>query len=155
MKKISVAFLCIIFIILVTGCGVKQTKQKLVCTSTQNEDGMSVEQIISMTFKNDKLSNMKMDVNTKIIDSELKENWAMFTEYMDAQNKETDNDGVSLKVTKDEQNYEYKVTLDIDIENASKEALEAQGFSDLSDDNSTLEDNKKSAESDGFTCKVE
>ena len=97
---------------------------------------------------------MKMDVNTKITDDTIKENWAAFTESMDEQNVETDKDGVSLKVTKDDQNYEYKVTLDIDIQNASNEALEAQGFADLKDDNSTLEDNKKSAEKDGFTCEV-
>lgn len=155
MKKISVVFLGLISIILVTGCGAKQTEQKLVCTSVQNEDGMSIEQVISMTFKNDKLNHMKMDVNTKITDEEVKENWAAFTESMDEQNVETDKNGVSLKVTKDEQNYEYKVTLDIDVQNASKEALEAQGFADLKDDDSTLEDNKKSAESDGFTCEVE
>lgn len=155
MKKIVMVFLGLVAIVLVAGCSTNETEQKLVCTNTQNEEGMSVEQVISMTFKNDKLNHMKMDVNTKITDEQIKENWSLFTETMDEQNVETDKDGVSLKVTKDDQNYEYKVTLDIDVENASKEALKAQGFEDLSDDNSTLEDNKKSAEKDGFTCKVQ
>lgn len=154
MKKFGMLFLGLVAVVLVTGCGTKETNQKLVCTSTQNEEGMSVEQVISMTFKNDRINHMKMDVNTKITDDTIKENWAAFTESMDEQNVETDKDGVSLKVTKDDQNYEYKVTLDIDIQNASNEALEAQGFADLKDDNSTLEDNKKSAEKDGFTCEV-
>lgn len=147
-------FFGLVAVVLVTGCGTKETNQKLVCTSTQSEEGMSVEQVISMTFKNDRINHMKMDVNTKITDDTIKENWAAFTESMDEQNVETDKDGVSLKVTKDDQNYEYKVTLDIDIQNASNEALEAQGFADLKDDNSTLEDNKKLAEKDGFTCEV-
>lgn len=155
MKKFGMIFLGLASVVLVTGCGAKETERKLVCTSTQDEEGMNIEQVISMTFKNDKLNHMTMDVNTKITDDEVKENWSMFTESMDEQNKESDKDGVSLKVTKDDQNYEYKVTLDIDVENASEEALEAQGFADLKDDNSTLEDNKKSAEKDGFTCKVE
>lgn len=154
MKKFGMLFLGLVAVVLVTGCGTKETNQKLVCTSTQSEEGMSVEQVISMTFKNDRINHMKMDVNTKITDDTIKENWAAFTESMDEQNVETDKDGVSLKVTKDDQNYEYKVTLDIDIQNASNEALEAQGFADLKDDNSTLEDNKKSAEKDGFTCEV-
>lgn len=154
MKKFGMLFLGLVAVVLVTGCGTKEINQKLVCTSTQNEEGMSVEQVISMTFKNDRINHMKMDVNTKITDDTIKENWAAFTESMDEQNVETDKDGVSLKVTKDDQNYEYKVTLDIDIQNASNEALEAQGFADLKDDNSTLEDNKKSAEKDGFTCEV-
>lgn len=154
MKKFGMLFFGLVAVVLVTGCGTKETNQKLVCTSTQSEEGMSVEQVISMTFKNDRINHMKMDVNTKITDDTIKENWAAFTESMDEQNVETDKDGVSLKVTKDDQNYEYKVTLDIDIQNASNEALEAQGFADLKDDNSTLEDNKKLAEKDGFTCEV-
>lgn len=154
MKKFGMLFLGLVAVVLVTGCGTKETNQKLVCTSTQSEEGMSVEQVISMTFKNDRINHMKMDVNTKITDDTIKENWAAFTESMDEQNVETDKDGVSLKVTKDDQNYEYKVTLDIDIQNASNEALEAQGFADLKDDNSTLEDNKKLAEKDGFVCEV-
>ena len=96
-----------------------------------------------------------MDVNTKITDDATKENWSLFTQSMDEQNVESDKDGVSLKVTKDDQNYEYKVTLDIDVEKASEEALKEHGFDGLKDDNSTLEDNKKSAEKDGFTCKVQ
>ncbi len=154
MKKISMLFIGLVAIVLVTGCGTKETEKKLVCTSTQKEEGMSVEQVISMTFKNDKLNRMTMDVNTKITDDEVKENWSLFTQSMDEQNKESDKDGVSLNVTKDDQNHEYKVTLDIDVEKASEEALKEHGFEGLRDDNSTLKDNKKSAEKDGFTCEV-
>lgn len=155
MKKFGMIFLGLASIILVTGCDTTETEKKLVCTSTQNEEGMSIEQVISMTFKNDKLNHMTTDVNTKVTDEKVKQNWQVFVETMDEQNKESNKDGVSLKVTKDNENYEYKVTLDIDVENASKEALEAQGFGDLSGDSGALEDNKKSAEQDGFTCKVE
>ena len=155
MKKFGMLFLGLVAVVLVTGCGAtKETNQKLVCTSTQNQEGMNFEQVISMSFKNDKLNYMTMDVKTKITDDAVKENWTAFVETMDEQNKESDKDGVSLKVTKDDQNYEYKVTLDIDVENATKEALEAHDFGDLKDDSSTLEDNKKSAEKDGFTCVV-
>ncbi len=155
MKKFVIVFLGLVAIVLVAGCGTKETEEKLVCTGTQQEEGMSVEQVISMTFKNDKLNHMMMDVNTKITDDATKENWSLFTQSMDEQNVESDKDGVSLKVTKDDQNYEYKVTLDIDVEKASEEALKEHGFDGLKDDNSTLEDNKKSAEKDGFTCKVQ
>ncbi len=154
MKKFVIVFLGLVAIVLVAGCGTKETEEKLVCTGTQQEEGMSVEQVISMTFKNDKLNHMMMDVNTKITDDATKENWSLFTQSMDEQNVESDKDGVSLKVTKDDQNYEYKVTLDIDVEKASEEALKEHGFDGLKDDNSTLEDNKKSAEKDGFTCEV-
>lgn len=155
MKKISMAFLGLVAIILITGCGNKETERKLICTNTQSEDGINVEQTISMTFKNDKINHMKMDVNSKITDEQIKANWTEFTQAMDSQNEETEKDGVSLKVSKDDENYEYKVTLDVDLEKATKDDLETYELTDLLDDNSTLEDNKKSAESDGFTCKVQ
>ncbi len=155
MKKISIVFLGLLTVLLITGCGTKQPKeQKLVCTSTQSEDGIDASQVISMTYKNDKLNHMTMEVNTKITDSKVQENWDEFKKSMDEQNQEFDKDGVSLKVATDDQNYEYKVTLDIDVENASEEVLKEQGFEDLKDDNSTLESSKEDAEKDGFTCEV-
>lgn len=154
MKRFGMVALGLVAIVLLAGCGTKETNQKLVCTSTQNEEGMSIEQVISMTFKNDKINHMTTEVNTKITDEDVKANWAMFTEAMDNENKETQEEGVSLKVSKDDQNYEYKVTLDMDLEKAKKADLEPYGFADLKGDNSTLEDNKKSAEKDGFICEV-
>ena len=155
MKKISIAFTCLLAVFLVAGCGKAVDKeQKLVCTTTQNEDGMDIEQIISMTYKNDKLNHMTIEVNTKITDSTVQENWKMFKSSMDENNKEFDKDGVSLKISTDDQNYEYNTTLDVDVINASKEALEEQDLADLKDDNSTLESSKKEAEKDGATCEI-
>ena len=44
--------------------------------------------------------------------------------------------------------------LDIDMEKASEEDLDEQGFSGLKDDDSTLESSKEAAEKDGATCEV-
>ena len=155
MKKFNVVFLSLLIVLLITGCGASQPKeQKLVCTTTQSEEGMDSEQVISMTYKNDKLNHMTMEVKTRITDSKVQENWDEFKKSMDEQNQEFNKDGVSLKVATDDQNYEYKVTLDIDVENASEEVLKEQGFEDLKDDNSTLESSKEDAEKDGFTCEV-
>lgn len=155
MKKISITLVCLLVVFLVAGCGKTVDKeQKLVCTSTENEDGMDIEQIISMTYKNDKLNHMTIEVNTKITDSTIQENWEMFKSSMDENNKEFDKDGVSLKVSTNDQNYEYNTTLDVDIENATKEALEEQDLEDLKDDNSTLESSKKAAEEDGAICEI-
>ena len=149
MKKISMIFLSLLVIVLITGCGTTEEKeQKLVCTTTESEDGMSIEQVISMTYKNDKLEHMTMEVNTTITDSTVKE------KAMDEDNEEFDKDGVSLKVNVNDQNYEYNTILDIDVENASEEVLNEQGFEDLKNDNSTLEDSKKAAEEDGAVCEI-
>ncbi len=157
MKKISIMFLSLLVLVLVTGCGTEEKElkeQKLVCTTTENEDGMSIEQVISMTYKNNKLNHMTMEVNTTITDSTVKENWEEYKKVLDKDNKEFNKDGISLKVEVNDENYEYDTILDIDIENATEEALKEQGFEGLKDDNSTLEDSKTAAEKDGATCVI-
>ena len=160
MKKIRVIFLGLMVVILTAGCGTKEEKtedkeQKLVCTSTENDEGMTIEQVISMTYKNDKLKRMTMEVNTKITDKDIQENWKLFKDTMDKDNEEFDKEGVSLKVKTDDKSYEYNTILDIDIDKASEEVLKEQGFEGLKDDNSTLKSSKESAEKDGATCRIE
>ena len=157
MKKFSMLCLSLLVIVLTTGCGTTEDEvkeQKLVCTTTESEDGMSIEQVISMTYKNDKLKRMTMEVNTTITDSTVKENWEQFKKSMDENNEEFDKDGVSLKINVDDQNYEYNTILDIDVENASEEVLKEQGFEDIKDDKSTIEESKEAAEQDGARCEI-
>ena len=154
MKKLSRIFLCFIAILLVTGCGIEDKEQKLVCTTTEKEEGMDILETISMTYKNNKLNHMTMEVNTKITDPDIQNNWDLFIETMDKQNEEFTKDGISLTIDNNKETYEYKTTLDIDIEKASKEDLVEQGFSVLKDDDSTLESTKEEAEKDGATCEV-
>ncbi len=156
MKKISMIFLCLLTIVLITGCNNsnEDVERKLICTTVENEDGMNVEQVISMTYKNNKLNHMTMEVNTTISDSTVQENWELFKSTMDENNKEFNKDGVSLKIEKDDQNYKYNTILDIDVLNASEEILKEQGFEGLKDDNSSLESNKELAEKDGAICEI-
>ena len=163
MKKISMIFLCFTVILLVTGCGpdILVSKQNtadkektLICTTTENEEGMDILETISMTYKNNKLSHMTMAVSTKISDPDIQNNWDLFIESMNEQNEEFTKDGISLKIENNKQNYEYTTTLDIDITKASEEDLEEQGFSSLKEDDSTLESTKEEAEKDGAVCEI-
>ena len=115
---------------------------------------MSIEQVISMTYTDDKLTHMTMEVNTKVTDSNVQENWEGFKQMMDEDNEEFNQDGVRLTTEVNDQSYEYKTILDIDVLNASEEALNEYGFSDLKDDDSTLESSKEEAEKDGATCEI-
>lgn len=155
MKKIKMIFLCLLAVVLVTGCGAENKQKKLVCRSTEEEEGMSIEEVISMTYKNNKLNHMTMEVNTTITDSDVKDNWEAYKEFMNEDNEEFSKEGISLKVNVDDDNYKYNTILDIDIEKASEEDLEEQGFEGLKDDDSTIEDSKKTAEEDGATCTIE
>ena len=143
MKKIVKVFFSLFLVVLMTGCKTVDKEQTLVCTDVSTEEGMSIEQVISMTYKNDKLKHMKMEVNTTIVDPTVQENWEQYKTFMAEDNEEFNKDGISLTVEVNDQNYEYNTILDIDVENASEEALNEQGFSDLKDDDSTLEISKK------------
>lgn len=154
MKKISIVFLCLLFIVLITGCGDKEKEQKLVCTTTEKDDGVNIEEIISMTYKNDKLKHMTMEVSTTITDSSVKKAWEEFKKNMDENNKEFSKEGVSLRIKVNDQNYEYSTILDVDVENASEAALKEQGLDDLKNDTSTLKDSKEAAEKDGAVCEI-
>ncbi len=138
-----------------TGCEVKEKEEMLVCTNTQADEGMDVSQTTSLTYKNDKLKHMTIEMNTKITDDSVKEVWEEFKKSILENDQEVNKEGVVYKVEMDDQNYTYHTTLDIDVENASEEALKEQGFEDLKDDQSTLESNKETAEKDGETCRVE
>ncbi len=154
MKKFRKIFLSLFVIFLMTGCVGEEKEKVLVCTSTENEEEMSIEQVISMTYQNDKLKHMTIEINTTVTSPDAKTNWEQFKKSMNEENEEFTKDGVSLKVYTDDQNYKYNTILDIDVENASEEVLKEQGFDDLKNDNSTLESSKEDAESDGAVCEI-
>ena len=158
MKKVLSILLIGVLVIGLTGCGGTKKEegkeQTLVCTTSETDEDMGIEQVVSMTYKNDKLKRMKLEVNTKITNSTVQENWAEYKKSMDENNQEFDKDGISLKVVVNDENYEYNTILDIDVENATEEALEDQGFEGLKDDTSTLKESKEAAEQDGATCVI-
>ncbi len=164
MKKFSMLFLSLLFIFLATGCGKTEEKeakdtteekvqeQTLVCTSTTEDANLDIEQVISMNYKNDKLKSMKMEVNTTAANSAVKEKWEEYKKAMDENYKPFDKDGISLKIVVDDQNYKYNTILEIDLENATEEALKEQGFEGAKEDDSTIEESKAEAEKGGATC---
>ena len=157
-KKISMIFLSLLVIVLITGCGITKEKevkkQTLVCTTTESDEDMDIEQVISMTYKNDKLKQMKMEVNTKLNNPDIRENWEEFKKSMDKNNEEFEKEGIISKVVINDQNYEYNTILDIDFDKASEEDLKEQGFDGLKDEEGTLEESKESAEKDGASCVI-
>ena len=151
----------LMILVSVSGCGTtKEEKesevkeQTLVCTTIESDEDMDIEQVISMTYKNDKLKQMKMEVNTKLNNSIIKDNWDAFKKTMNENNREFEKEGIVFKVVVDDKDYKYNTTLDIDIDKASEEDLDEQGFEGIKGDNSTLEDNKQSYENDGATCVI-
>ena len=137
-------------ILFITGCGEEKT---LTCTNSEEDSGIKMKQEITMTFKDDKVSYVKMSIDNEATDDTIIDNWDMFVSMLDSQFEETDKDGVRLKTNNNADKHIYNVSLEINLEKASGDALSEYGLDGIADANATYEDTKKDAEADGFTCK--
>ena len=137
-------------ILFITGCGGEKT---LTCTNSEEDSGIKMKQEITMTFKDDKVSYVKMSIDNEATDDTIIDNWDMFASMLDSQFEETDKDGVKLKTNNNADKHIYNVSLEINVEKASDDALSEYGLDGIADANATYEDTKKDAEADGFTCK--
>ena len=147
-KLLAILAVSVLFI---TGCG--NNERTLTCTNSEDSDGLTMDQEVTMTFKDDKVTYVKMSIDNKATDDLIIENWDMFASMMESQFEETDSDGVSLTTENDATNHTFNVSLEIDLENASEDASAEYGLDGITDENSNYEQTKEDAEADGFTCK--
>ena len=112
-----------------------------------------MSQEITMTFKDDKINYLKMSIDNEATDDTIIDNWDMFASMMESQFEESDEDGVKLSTDNDSTNHIYNVSLEIDLEKASEDALKEYNLDGITDANATYEDTKKEAEDSGYTCK--
>ena len=140
----------VVSMLFITGCGGEKT---LTCTNSEEDSGIKMNQEITMTFKDDKVTYVKMSIDNEATDDTIIDNWDMFASMLDSQFEETDKDGVSLKTNNNKDKHIYNVSLEIDLTKASDDALSEYGLDGIAAANATYEDTKKDAEADGFTCK--
>lgn len=151
MKKLKLlSIITLMAILFVTGCSGEKT---LTCTNTEKASGVQMDQEVVMKFKNDKINYVKMTVKSKATSDLIKNNWSIFASTMDQQYTNENSDGVKLTTKNDQENYSYDVSLEVDLEKASKDSLSKYGLSSITDDDSSMSEVKKDAEADGFTCK--
>ena len=151
MKNFKFLALSVLTTVLLTGCGSEKT---LTCSKTEDSSaGISVEQKIAMTFKNDKISNVEMSVNSKATSDTIKTYWDTFASTLDAQYPSKDENGITVSTKNNEEDYEYTITMGFDLSKASDDDLAEYGLDGIADSNSKLKDVKESAEEDGYTCK--
>ena len=144
-------FACLaVSILFLTGCGGEKT---LTCTNSEEQNGINIDQKITMTFKDDKVTDVKMSIDSKAASEVFENNWDVFAAMMDQQFEEKNEDGVSLKVNNDADNHTYRVELNVDLEKATDDALSEYGKKRINDKNESYEDTKKDAEDAGYTCK--
>ena len=66
MQKLKIFILSLVTILLLTGCG-SNKEETLVCTTKESDDGMDTVEVMSMTYLNNELTRMKMEVDIKVI----------------------------------------------------------------------------------------
>ncbi len=101
-------------VLLITGCG--NNEKTLTCTNSEEDSGLKMSQEVTMTFKDDKISYVKMSIDNEATDDTIIDNWDMFVSILDSQFKESNEDGVKLSTDNDTDNHIYNVSLEIDLE---------------------------------------
>lgn len=160
MKKIKYLLIAAFSILLIAGCesnNVANTNIKektLTCTNSEEDSGLVMDEKVTIKFKNNKPYSIKMDLNTKVMDEEIKQYWDLFVQTLDEQYEEFEKtDGIEITKKSDDESYTYLLTLEVDVDKAKKDDLTTLNLEDITNSNSTYEDVKKEAEKDGFTCK--
>ena len=150
MRGVKLFGILAVSVLFMTGCGGEKT---LTCTNSEESSGIKMNEDVTMTFKDDKVTYVKMSIDNEATDDTIIDNWDMFASMLDSQFEETDKDGVSLKTNNNKDKHTYNVSLEIDLEKASEDALSEYGLDGIADEKATYEDTKKEAEDSGYTCK--
>ena len=107
-------------VLFMTGCGGEKT---LTCTNSEESSGIKMNQEVTMTFKDDKVTYVKMSIDNEATDDTIIDNWDMFVSMLEGQFEETNENGVNLSTNNDATNHTFNVSLEIDLTKASDDAL--------------------------------
>ena len=132
-----------ISLLLLTGCGNTKT---LVCTQTQDENGMSMTTEMNVTFKNDEASEFTMTADMEVEDT-YKDYMDQFKSIMEESFSSFKENG--MDVTIDSKDTTVTATISANFNEMTEDEKEEIGFT--SSDNS-YDSVKQSLEDSGFTC---
>ena len=135
---------------LLAGCG---NEKVLTCSINQKQSGLSMDQIAEITFNDDKVTNVKLTVDSKATIDTIKDNLYTFTKSLDSQFPDSNKTGIKLTKENKEKDYTYKITIDVDVTKAKDEDLAEYDLDGLADAEGTYDSVKEQAEKSGFTCK--
>lgn len=148
LKLLGIAFMFVACLSL-SGCG----KKVLTCSTNQEQSGLSMDQTVEVTFNGDKVSNVKLIVDSKATSDTIKNNWKTFASTLDSQFPDSNKEGITLTKENKEADYTYKITIDVDVAKAKDEDLAEYNLDGLADAEGTYDSVKEEAENSGFTCK--
>lgn len=142
MKKVCGLFLAILCLTVVTGCG--SSKNEITCTTKQ--DGQKVVVTVK-TDKDDKITSLKMSNSMEAPSKEeLDSTYKLLNATLDEINK---NEGTKVSLSK--KGLTLTMTAQVDLTKISDDVRSSLGIGD--EFNTTGAEFKKSATSNGATCK--
>ncbi len=150
MKKIKLLGTISIFCFLLSGCG---NGQVLSCSMTQEQSGATMKQTVDITFKKEKVSNVKMAIDTKVTDDVSDSDWNSLVDMLDEQYPAADKNGFKLTRNNDEKKRSYKITIDVDVNKVKEDDLAEYDLEGLAGAQGTYDDIKEQMENSGLTCK--
>lgn len=142
--------LCLLIIFLLVGC----SNSKLTCTKSIEDNGLLVEEVITIKFKKDLMNIVNLDIKSKATSDIIKENWSLFVDTVNNQYLNNNSQGINIKTSSDMENYLHNILINMDINNVSRDVLEKYELEELLDlKDSNYSDIKNSLEIDGYVCK--
>lgn len=142
--------LCLLIIFLLVGC----SNSKLTCTKSIEDNGLLVEEVITIKFKKDLMNIVNLDIKSKATSDIIKENWSLFVDTVNNQYLNNNSQGIDIKTSSDMENYLHNILINMDINNVSRDVLEKYELEELLDlKDSNYSDIKNSLEIDGYVCK--
>ena len=143
-KKFLVIVLLVGVLFISTGCDKKQT---LVCTNSQKSTGMTINTTATTDFVNDKITTMKMDMEVVVDESYASYVDTIKDSLVSQYSKYDGKDGFTYSANTKDNVINFTMTLD--STKASDEVKSGLGFAG----SEKYSVNKKSLESQGYTCK--
>lgn len=151
MKKLKLLGIVSIFVacLFLSGCG----KKVLSCSITQEQSGLTMDQVADITFNGNKVTNVTLTVDSKATSSTIKNNWSTFADLLDQQFPDSKKDGIKVTKENNADDYSYKIVIDVDVTKAKDDDLKTYNLNGLADAEGTYDSVKEQAEKSGFTCK--
>lgn len=142
MKRIGLAVASLSLVFLLTGCGGKE--RQLECTKSQNDPGVSINQVYTLNFKKNKFSSAKLVQDMKLDDNMLD----YFETYKESAKKQFE--GETFKDLKPKLSDNGKDTVTVTVDFNDKDIDKISGGKTT---NTDFESIKKELENTDYTCK--
>ena len=145
MKKIVKTFVLIVGLMLFTGCGEKVLKCSKESSSINDE--MLMSQVTKITFKNDKMTKVNLEMDVKLSDSLIKYLDSVLESNLTEFKSIEDINGFSYTTKKNDDGFTVKIKANLDKMTDS----EKERFTYVNSSNN-YEKEKAEMEEDGYVC---